>query len=167
MGKNGEKLDKNGERLSKNKENLGTIGQEKINYILGGYTDHARTTSLAAVYNGFGWTEIGNLLAPRSEHRSIVINNSIIHVGGRDLQLVSKKFFSDLKKIYLGILKNGNLIKTTLHENSSMENCTFTICIRNRLLYRATTVNKKTSKFIIIFLYYIVPAISLLISDMV
>ena len=38
--------------------------------------------TLAAKYDGTDWTEVGSLLQPRYVHRSIVINNSIMHVGG-------------------------------------------------------------------------------------
>ena len=37
----------------------------------------------AVVMDGAMWTEVGSLLTPRSAHRSIVINNSIMHIGGQ------------------------------------------------------------------------------------
>ena len=30
------------------------------------------------------WTEMGTLLSRRDGHRSIVLDNTIIHIGGRD-----------------------------------------------------------------------------------
>ena len=39
--------------------------------------------NLAIKYDGTGWTQAGSLINRRGAHRSIVINNSIMHIGGR------------------------------------------------------------------------------------
>ena len=56
-----------------------------ILFYLGGmdYVDGEKVTvlDLAAKYDG-SWERIGNLLQPRSGHRSILQGNKILHIGG-------------------------------------------------------------------------------------
>ena len=42
--------------------------------------------SLAVKYAGADWTEIGSLLNARHGHRSIVMENTIVHIGGLGTQ---------------------------------------------------------------------------------
>ena len=51
-------------------------------FILGGY-GNSNYLTLAVKYGGSGkWSEVGELLKPRYSHRSIVIDNTIMHIGG-------------------------------------------------------------------------------------
>ena len=53
---------------------------------LGGWGDGAILTTVAKMeeifLDGNVWTNVGELLTPRSDHRSIVIDNKIVHIGG-------------------------------------------------------------------------------------
>ena len=40
------------------------------------------TTTLACKYDGTEWTEFGSLLNGREGYRSIVLDNTIMHIGG-------------------------------------------------------------------------------------
>ena len=42
--------------------------------------------SLAVKFDGADWTEVGSLLNARSGHRSIVMDNTIVHIGGVSTQ---------------------------------------------------------------------------------
>ena len=48
-----------------------------INYSGGQYS-----LTMAVKYDGNGWTQIGQLLQGRYQHRSVVNGNAIMHVGG-------------------------------------------------------------------------------------
>ena len=53
---------------------------------LGGWGDGDRLTTVAKMeeifLDGNVWTNVGELLTPRSGHRSIVIDNKIVNIGG-------------------------------------------------------------------------------------
>ena len=56
-------------------------------YLFGGFggTDLSNklvVKSEAVVMDDTMWRKVGNFLPPRKSHRSIVINNSIMHIGG-------------------------------------------------------------------------------------
>ena len=63
-------------------------------YIQGGH-DGRRILTGAAKYDGTNWTHVGSLLKPRLAHRSIVIDNSIMHVGGYGLVIQNSNHFSN------------------------------------------------------------------------
>ena len=51
-------------------------------YTFGGYAD-GYVTDLVAKFDG-EWTEMASLLAPRRGHSSVVIGNTIVHIGGSE-----------------------------------------------------------------------------------
>ena len=62
-----------------------SIFEQKIN--LGGYGDGSWSSNMVAKMDKDyvqenAWTNAGTLLALRTEHRSIVIDNNIYHIGG-------------------------------------------------------------------------------------
>ena len=55
---------------------------------LGGFGSTRSIMDSVFKFDG-SWKKIGTLLNPRFGHRSIVNNNSIIHIGGNQLQYVT------------------------------------------------------------------------------
>ena len=53
------------------------IGGECIGQVI-----NQGTVNLAAKFNGIEWTNTGQLITPRTGHRSIAAGNQILHVGG-------------------------------------------------------------------------------------
>jgi len=54
-------------------------------YIFGGL---GGPSALAARYDGTGWMSVGSLLEARYGHRSLVLEKTIIHIGGEKYKLV-------------------------------------------------------------------------------
>ena len=53
-----------------------------LNYIF----QYTGALTLAIKYDGTTWTQVGSLMNQRYAHRSIVIDNSIMHIGGWNTQ---------------------------------------------------------------------------------
>ena len=53
-----------------------------VNIIILGGRDLNGWSTVEVQYDGTTWTPIGSLLNPRAYHRSIVIDNFIMHIGG-------------------------------------------------------------------------------------
>jgi len=56
-----------------------------LNDYLGGYEDEFIYVAHAYAYNGH-WATLPDLLRPRAGHRSVIFDNSILHIGGYNNQ---------------------------------------------------------------------------------
>ena len=58
-----------------------------LNYLIGGYVDGSYSNKVAKMeqiyFDENVWTDMGTLLSTRFVHRSVVLGNTIIHVGGQ------------------------------------------------------------------------------------
>ena len=76
-----------------------TVTFKDAMYTFGGYAD-GKPTDLVARFNG-KWKKINSLAGPRRGHSSVVVGNTIVHIGAQENWYVNLtcKFF-DVKNIF-------------------------------------------------------------------